>query len=63
MSEGPINMHKRIAMGQPGAETHLKKGGKVKKYAKAGGDMTKAYGGKVSTMKSGGMTRRSARGC
>ena len=60
MSEGPINMHKRIAMGQPGAETHLKKGGKVAKPAKA---MGKAYGGKAATMKQGGITRRSSRGC
>ena len=36
MSDDFINMHKRIAMGQPSAETHLKKGGKVKKYAKGG---------------------------
>ena len=36
MSDDHINMHKRIAMGQPGAETHLKKGGKVHKYAKGG---------------------------
>ena len=36
MSDVPINMHKRIAMGQPNAETHLKKGGKVKKYASGG---------------------------
>lgn len=60
MAEGPINMHKRIAMGQPGAETHLKKGGKVQKNAKP---MAKAYGGKASAMKQGGMTKRSARGC
>jgi len=39
MSEA-INMHKRIAMGEAGAETHLKKGGKVAKYAK-GGSVTK----------------------
>lgn len=36
MSDDFINMHKRIAMGQAGAETHLKKGGKVKKYASGG---------------------------
>jgi hypothetical protein len=36
MSDDFINMHKRIAMGQAGAETHLKKGGKVKKYANGG---------------------------
>lgn len=60
MLEGPINMHKRIAMGQPGAETHLKKGGKVSKPAKTLG---KAYGGKASAMKQGGMPKRSARGC
>jgi hypothetical protein len=36
MSDDFINMHKRIAMGQPSAETHLKKGGKVSKYAKGG---------------------------
>ena len=36
MSDDYINMHKRIAMGQAGAETHLKKGGAVKKYAKGG---------------------------
>lgn len=35
MSEA-INMHKRIAMGEAGAETHLKKGGKVAKYAAGG---------------------------
>jgi hypothetical protein len=32
-----INMHKRIAMGMPNAETHLKRGGKVAKYAAGGG--------------------------
>lgn len=36
MSDDFINMHKRIAMGQAGAETHLKKGGKVGKYANGG---------------------------
>lgn len=36
MSDDYINMHKRIAMGQAGAEKHLKKGGSVKKYAKGG---------------------------
>lgn len=36
MSDDYINMHKRIAMGQPHAETHLKKGGKVKRYASGG---------------------------
>lgn len=36
MSDDYINMHKRIAMGQPNAETHLKKGGSVKKYANGG---------------------------
>lgn len=36
MSDDYINMHKRIAMGQPNAETHLKKGGAVKKYAAGG---------------------------
>lgn len=36
MSDDYINMHKRIAMGQPSAETHLKKGGSVKKYANGG---------------------------
>lgn len=36
MSDDYINMHKRIAMGQPRAETHLKKGGKVSKYAAGG---------------------------
>ena len=36
MSDDYINMHKRIAMGQAGAETHLKKGGAVKKYANGG---------------------------
>jgi hypothetical protein len=35
MSEA-INMHKRIAMGQPSAETHMKRGGKVAKFAKGG---------------------------
>ena len=38
MSDDYINMHKRIAMGQPGAEKHLKKGGSVSKY-KAGGSV------------------------
>jgi hypothetical protein len=36
MSDDFVNMHKRIAMGQAGAETHLKRGGKVSKYAKGG---------------------------
>jgi hypothetical protein len=36
MSDDFINMHKRIAMGQPSAETHLKKGGKVRKYQSGG---------------------------
>ena len=40
MSDDYINMHKRIAMGQPGAETHLKKGGKVAKYARGGAVMS-----------------------
>jgi len=40
MSDDAINMHKRIAMGQAGAETHLKRGGKVAKYA-AGGSVKK----------------------
>jgi len=31
-----INMHKRIAMGGEQEANHLKKGGKVKKYAKGG---------------------------
>jgi len=35
MSEA-INMHKRIAMGESGAETHMKRGGKVAKFAKGG---------------------------
>ena len=35
MSEA-INMHKRIAMGGEGEANHLKKGGKVKKYAGGG---------------------------
>jgi hypothetical protein len=35
MSEA-INMHKRIAMGGEGEANHLKKGGKVAKYAKGG---------------------------
>jgi len=35
MSEA-INMHKRIAMGGEGEANHLKKGGKVKKYAEGG---------------------------
>ena len=35
MSEA-INMHKRIAMGGEHEANHLKKGGKVKKYAKGG---------------------------
>lgn len=36
MSDDAINMHKRLAMGQAGAETHLKRGGKVAKYAGGG---------------------------
>lgn len=36
MADDYVNMHKRIAMGQPSAETHLKKGGKVRKYANGG---------------------------
>jgi hypothetical protein len=36
MSDDAINMHKRLAMGQAGAETHLKRGGKVAKYAEGG---------------------------
>ena len=36
MADDYVNMHKRIAMGQPNAETHLKKGGGVKRYAKGG---------------------------
>ena len=36
MADDYINMHKRIAMGMPNAETHLKKGGKVAKYANGG---------------------------
>ena len=36
MSDDYVNMHKRIAMGQEGAEKHLKKGGGVHKYAKGG---------------------------
>jgi hypothetical protein len=35
MSEA-INMHKRIAMGGEAEANHLKKGGKVKKYAVGG---------------------------
>ena len=38
MSEA-INMHKRIAMGGEGEANHLKKGGKVAKYAKGGAVM------------------------
>lgn len=41
MSE-PINMHKRLAMGEKGAETHLKKGGKVKHFAEGGKVMSEA---------------------
>ena len=33
---GAVNMHKRLASGEMGAETHLKKGGKVAKYAGGG---------------------------
>ena len=33
---GAVNMHKRLAAGEMGAETHLKKGGKVAKYAGGG---------------------------
>jgi len=35
MSEA-VNMHKRIAMGGESEANHLKKGGKIKKYAKGG---------------------------
>ena len=42
MSDDYINMHKRIAMGQPGAEKHLKKGGKVSHYAAGGKVMPEA---------------------
>ena len=41
MSE-PVNMHKRLAMGEKGAETHLKKGGKVKKFAEGGKVMSES---------------------
>jgi hypothetical protein len=78
MAEGPINMHKRLAMGQPGAETHLKKGGKVAKYAK-GGAVSNAKAmtlindssqkqplpkptGKIATMKKGGKAKKYAEG-
>ncbi len=36
MSDDYITMHKRISMGEAGAEKHLKKGGSVKKYANGG---------------------------
>jgi hypothetical protein len=39
MSEA-INMHKRIAMGGEGEANHLKKGGKVAKFAKGGAVMS-----------------------
>jgi hypothetical protein len=39
MSEA-INMHKRIAMGGESEANHLKKGGKVKKYAAGGAVMS-----------------------
>jgi hypothetical protein len=39
MSEA-INMHKRIAMMGESEANHLKKGGKVKKYAKGGAVMS-----------------------
>ena len=42
MSDDFINMHKRIAMGQPSAETHLKKGGKVRKYQSGGSSYSEA---------------------
>jgi hypothetical protein len=42
MADDYINMHKRLAMGQSGAETHLKKGGKVAKYAKGGAVMSES---------------------
>ena len=35
MSEA-VNMHKRIAMGGESEANHLKKGGKIKKYASGG---------------------------
>ena len=35
-----INMHKRIAMGGESEANHLKKGGKVKKYAAGGAVMS-----------------------
>lgn len=49
MSDDFINMHKRIAMGQAGAETHLKKGGKVKKYA-GGGSVSESKVAKLPAM-------------
>lgn len=72
MSDDYINMHKRIAMGQPGAETHLKKGGKVQKFAKGGSvkgidgnindssqkkPYTKPEPHAIATMKKGGMAK------
>lgn len=62
MADDYVNMHKRIAMGQPNAETHLKKGGGVKRYAKGGAVSAPnlpARGGvllpkKIATMKRGG---------
>ncbi len=64
MSDDYINMHKRIAMGQPNAETHLKKGGAVKKFAVGGladgGPKKpdfKAGTAKIATMKKGGSAR------
>ena len=48
MSDDYINMHKRIAMGQPGAEKHLKKGGSVSKY-KTGGSVKGIEGNILSS--------------
>ena len=71
---GAVNMHKRIASGEPAAETHLKKGGAVKKFANGGiaesavaklpakGSPIKADfnagRAKIATMKKGGMAKQ-----
>ena len=48
MSEA-INMHKRIAMGGESEANHLKKGGKVKKYA-GGGSVSESKVAKLPAM-------------
>ena len=65
MSDDYISMHKRIAMGQAGAEKHLKKGGTVKGVMGNVLDSSRksalpAPSGKIATMKRGGGAKRSS---